>query len=42
MIRRMHPSTRFLLHGMSGFLLRAALVVSVVPLLPGRKLSNLL
>jgi len=31
----MHPSTRFLLLGMSGFLLRPALVVSVVLLLPG-------
>jgi len=35
MIRCMHPSTRFLLLGMSGFLLRPALVVSVVLLLPG-------
>jgi hypothetical protein len=35
MIRCMHPFTRFLLHGMSGFLSRPALVVSVVLLLPG-------
>jgi hypothetical protein len=40
MIRCMHPFTRFLLHGMSGFLSRPALVVSVVLLLPGAQAQH--